>query len=387
MLPSFKLHTHQAILDRLAKVGKYDGTHPSLTCATSSGKVFLHNPHERNDNEAAAATRFLNINRQISALCVGSFRDQDAGDTLIVGTQANILGYNVEKNSDTFYKDIPDGVNTMLFGALPHIPSSKMVMVGGNCSIQGFDREGNELFWTVTGDNVTAMTICDVSGSGRDELVVGSDDFEIRAFHQEDVVCECSETGRIVDLAHVATNVFAFALDNGRRFLPCDVSSTYIYTYIYNVYVSIGTVGVYKGKHRVWRVKSKNMPTSICAFDINGDGELELVIGWNNGKFEARHIANGSVIYRDHLSTSIAAVLHADYRLRGCDEVICCASDGEVRSTVFTSADVAPTRRRRMRMMMMRRRSMRMMRMRMMRMRMRMRMRMMRMWHVPSSQP
>ncbi|RHX98120.1 hypothetical protein DYB36_002746 [Aphanomyces astaci] len=295
MLPSFKLHMHHAILDRLAKVGKYDGTHPSLTCGTSSGKVFLHNPHDKNEDDAAQAVRFLNINRDVSALCVGKFRDQDAGDTLIVGTHANILGYNVEKNSDAFYKDVPDGVNTMLFGTLPNIPS-RMVMVGGNCSIQGFDREGNETFWTVTGDNVTALALCDVSGRGNEELVVGSDDYEIRAFQAEDVVCECSETGRIVDLTSIQRHLFGYALDNG-------------------------TVGVYKNSHRVWRVKSKNIPTSITAFDINGDGELEIVIGWNNGKVEARSIANGAAVYRDHFASPIAAVLTSDYRLRGNAEV------------------------------------------------------------------
>ncbi|ETV79688.1 hypothetical protein, variant [Aphanomyces astaci] len=309
MLPSFKLHMHHAILDRLAKVGKYDGTHPSLTCGTSSGKVFLHNPHDKNEDDAAQAVRFLNINRDVSALCVGKFRDQDAGDTLIVGTHANILGYNVEKNSDAFYKDVPDGVNTMLFGTLPNIPS-RMVMVGGNCSIQGFDREGNETFWTVTGDNVTALALCDVSGRGNEELVVGSDDYEIRAFQAEDVVCECSETGRIVDLTSIQRHLFGYALDNG-------------------------TVGVYKNSHRVWRVKSKNIPTSITAFDINGDGELEIVIGWNNGKVEARSIANGAAVYRDHFASPIAAVLTSDYRLRGNAEVLCCATDGEVRGYLF----------------------------------------------------
>ncbi|KAH9150352.1 hypothetical protein AeRB84_006779 [Aphanomyces euteiches] len=313
MLPSFKLHMHHAILDRLAKVGKYDGKHPSLTCATSSGKVFLHNPHEKNDDEADQAVRFLNINREVSAIAVGKFRDQDAGDTLIVGTHANILGYNVEKNSDTFYKDVPDGVNTMLFGSLPNIPS-KMVMVGGNCSIQGFDREGNEMFWTVTGDNVTALTLCDVTGGGKDELVVGSDDFEIRAFQAEDVVCECSETSRILDLTTIQKQLFGYALDNG-------------------------TVGVYKNNHRVWRVKSKNVPTSITSFDINGDGELEIVIGWNNGKLEARSIANGAAVYRDHFSSPIAAVLAADYRLRGTSEIICCATDGEIRGYAYDGAD------------------------------------------------
>ena len=32
--------------------------------------------------------------------------------------------------------------------------------MGGNCSIQGYNHEGNEEFWTVTGDNVSAMAFC-----------------------------------------------------------------------------------------------------------------------------------------------------------------------------------------------------------------------------------
>ena len=33
--------------------------------------------------------------------------------------------------------------------------------------------KGAERFWTVTGDNVAAMTFCDVDGDGRNELLVG----------------------------------------------------------------------------------------------------------------------------------------------------------------------------------------------------------------------
>jgi len=39
-----------------------------------------------------------------------------------------------------------------------------LAIVGGNCSIQGFDYEGNEQFWTVTGDVVSSLALCDVEG-------------------------------------------------------------------------------------------------------------------------------------------------------------------------------------------------------------------------------
>ena len=45
--------------------------------------------------------------------------------------------------------------------------------------LQGFDAKGAERFWTVTGDNVAAMTFCDVDGDGRNELLVRSNGMEI----------------------------------------------------------------------------------------------------------------------------------------------------------------------------------------------------------------
>jgi hypothetical protein len=44
------------------------------------------------------------------------------------------------------------------------------------------------------------------------------------------------------------------------------------------------TVGVYKGRCRLWRVKSKNMVHCICAYDFTGNGTMQLVSGWSNGK-------------------------------------------------------------------------------------------------------
>lgn len=61
-------------------------------------------------------------------------------DVLLVGSQTNLLVYDVEDNSDVFYKDVPDGVNTVLFGQVSGLDvDSSLAIVGGNCSIQGFE--------------------------------------------------------------------------------------------------------------------------------------------------------------------------------------------------------------------------------------------------------
>ncbi len=326
MIPAFTLHLKNPIYERLASIGKYDGKHSCLTCATNAGKVFVHNPNER-DEESSHSMQFLNINRKITALCTGNLSSssleeekEGRGDSLMIGTQTNLLVYDVEKNSDLFYKDIPEGVHSLIYGKFSGVPDP-LVIVGGNCSIQGFNQDGDEKYWTVAGDAVSAFAFCDLAKEKKNNntskvLLTGADDYEIRGFEQEQVVYEVGETNRIIDLTSIQKNMYGYALGNG-------------------------TVGVYTGKSRAWRVKSKHRPVSITSYDLDGDGENELMIGWDNGKFEARKNGNGDVIYKDLFSTSVASVLTAEYRGNGdgMEELLCCATDGEVRGYVAAAPD------------------------------------------------
>lgn len=39
LVPIFNLKIHHKVNPRMVTVGKYDGKHPALTCATTAGKV------------------------------------------------------------------------------------------------------------------------------------------------------------------------------------------------------------------------------------------------------------------------------------------------------------------------------------------------------------
>ncbi|XP_012588666.1 PREDICTED: Bardet-Biedl syndrome 2 protein isoform X2 [Condylura cristata] len=201
LLPVFTLKLRHKINPRMVAVGRYDGIHPCLAAATQAGKVFIHNPHKRTQPVSASRVwqsplesdvSLLNINQAVSCLTAGVLNPELGYDTLLVGTQTNLLAYDVYNNSDLFYREVADGANAIVLGTLGDI-SSPLAIIGGNCALQGFDYKGNDLFWTVTGDNVQSLALCDFDGDGKKELLVGSEDFDIRVFKEDEIVAEMTE--------------------------------------------------------------------------------------------------------------------------------------------------------------------------------------------------
>lgn len=304
MIPAFQFSLGHQILQGLVTVGKYDGKHPSLTCGTTAGKVLIHCPHNRQE-QARDDIMFLNINRKITSVVAGRLNPSLAYDVLMVGTQTSLMVYDVEENADLFFKEVHDGVNVLAFGNIINV-EAPVCVVGGNCSIQAFDFEGTELFWTVTGDNVSALAFCDVNADGHQELVAGTEDYEMRFFHNEDVIKEITETDVVTRVVPLHGSRFAYALMHG-------------------------TVGVYEKMSRAWRVKSKNRVNSIECFDLDNDGVPELIAGWENGKVEVRNEKSGEVMCKDYFQAPVAQLLHADYRLDGRETLMCLTTEGDVR--------------------------------------------------------
>ncbi|KAF4525124.1 hypothetical protein B566_EDAN005066, partial [Ephemera danica] len=313
-LPIYTLNLNHKILPGCVTIGLYDGVHPCLTAATSAEKIFIHSPHKSISgtsggrlslSESSKEVILLNVNQTITAICAGRLDPNSNRDCLVVGSPTTLLAYDVTNNMDFFFKEIPDGVRVITIGKLGQL-QQPLAIIGGNCSLQGFDYQGNDPFWTVTGDNVCSLALIDFDLDGENELIVGSEDYDIRVFKDDNIIGELTETEAVTALTPLKGNNFGYGLSNG-------------------------TVGVYEKLHRWWRIKSKNKAVSVFNYDIDGDGMDELVTGWSNGKIDGRNSRTGEVVFKDNMVQSIAGIVSGDYRLTGSKDLICCSVEGEVR--------------------------------------------------------
>jgi Bardet-Biedl syndrome 2 protein len=175
---SFTFDTNQAILHGLVTVAKFDGKTPSLACATDGGKVFVHSPHS-----AATEPNMLNINKTITCLSGGRLNPEIEEDVLLIGGANSLRVYNVEANADLFYTEVSDGVNCGMIESFPvNGILTPLAIVGGNCSLLGYDKGGDNAFWTVAGDNITALGAAYIKNKKDLNILAGSEDYAIQIF-------------------------------------------------------------------------------------------------------------------------------------------------------------------------------------------------------------
>ncbi|CAF3181696.1 unnamed protein product [Rotaria socialis] len=315
LVPVFSLQLNTKVFPRTVSVGKFNGKQSCLVGATAGNKVFIHSPRDVNlqAQQLDGNISLLNVNQVVTSLGCGQLDEQLKKDLLVVGTSTNIVAYDIDRNVDLFFKDNPDGAHAITIGQWGELPE-KLAIVGGNCSIHGYNKKSEDVLWTVTGDNVSSLALLDFNGDGYNELVVGSEDYDIRVFREDQLIAEMQETETIVSMCPLDGARFGYALANG-------------------------TVGIYERSNRHWRIKSRHIAVVLQAFDVNGDGVDELVTGWSSGKVDIRSDRQGEVIFKESLNSSIAGIVKADYRVAGENLLICCSNEGQVRGFKFSEQD------------------------------------------------
>ena len=232
-------------------------------------------------------------------------------DVLLVGSPTNLLAYgesytDSELNSDLFDVEVRDGVFCMATGLMKlNDVQTPIALVGGNCSVVGLNKKGEDVFWTVAGDNVSALAFGKIENEDNWEILMGSEDYAIRIFKGEELIYDINESAKVTALSATRLGRYAYALDNG-------------------------TLGLYNKTHRVWRAKTKNKVITLTSGDVNGDGQPEIIVGWSNGRFEVRSEAKGEPMYKKMVKEPISKVLLDDLRLDGTQQTIICTESGKV---------------------------------------------------------
>jgi Bardet-Biedl syndrome 2 protein len=206
-------------------VGKFDGNHHCIAAAAPNGNVLLHDPRSASNavktlafgrrspphlnsqpqtpnipcsirglSSVPGAALFARKQQQSNQRGSAS-EPQDNGDRdmLLLGGDTTAHVFDVHTNSDVFFKDVPDGACCCALGSIStdSAAAEATVVVGSNCSIQGFAHDGSESFWTVSGDSVTCIAFAYLDAT---LMLVGSKDSFIRVYSGEQLLHEISET-------------------------------------------------------------------------------------------------------------------------------------------------------------------------------------------------
>ena len=134
--------------------------------------------------------------------------------------------YDIMENRTMFDREITEGVLSMTCGKFSSF-TEPLCLAGGICNIVGVDINGEDKFWTVLGGNTICMALGDFNNDDKNELYVGTDDFTIRIYKDEEPILEINENTKIVIIAPIEEDYFCYGLETG-------------------------TVGLYKGINRGW---------------------------------------------------------------------------------------------------------------------------------------
>ena len=200
----------------------------AVTC--EDGNILIYNGGKSLDSQSNP--KVLGFKEEIVSVIKLSW-GKDRIDFIGVGTSTSVQVYNAFENVSLFYKKLEDGLSTLAAGFMSGITES-WLLCGGECSFTGFNIEGEETYWNVASDTISSICFADLINKGRNQAIVGTVDNEISIFDAEELVDSRTETSPVLLLTTINSGHIAYATENG-------------------------TIGVYKGLDRIWRVKSKSI--------------------------------------------------------------------------------------------------------------------------------
>ena len=227
----------------------------------------------------------------------------------------------------------------MTCGKFSNFPEP-LCLAGGNCNIVGVDINGEDKFWTVLGGNTICMALGDFNNDEKNELFVGTDDYTIRIYKDEEPILEINENTKIVIIAPIEEDYFCYGLETG-------------------------TIGLYKGNNKSWTKKEKGFCTSIeIRYFTNDEDTLEALIGMSTGKIILLNANTGREILNFYVGNSVSKFFYGDFTLsqrqidelennkkdeneeeEDKDQIICFTENGDVYGYCYGEKHYVPIER------------------------------------------
>ena len=165
-----------------------------------------------------------------------------------------------------------------------------LCLAGGNCNIVGVNINGEDIFWTVLGGNTICMALGDYNKDNKNELFVGTDDFTIRIYKDEEPILEINENTKIVIIAPIEDEYFCYGLETG-------------------------TIGLYKGDSKSWTRKEKGYCTSIEIRDFINQDTYEALIGMSTGKIILLDANTGKEYLNFYVDNAVSKFFYGEFTL------------------------------------------------------------------------
>ena len=259
-------------------------------------------------------------------------------DVLFIGCETSLMCYDIMENKTLFDREITEGVLCMVCGKFSSF-KEPLCLAGGNCNIIGVDINGEDKFWTVLGGNTICMDLGDFNKDNKNELFVGTDDFTIRIYKDEEPILEINENTKIIIIAPIEDDYFIYGLETG-------------------------TVGLYKGNIKTWSKKEKGYCTSIYLKDFIKEETYEALIGMSTGKIILLDANTGREILSFYIDHAVSKFFYGDFTLSlrqmnenindnknidedddEKDQIICFSENGDVYGYCYGEKDYIVTER------------------------------------------
>lgn len=285
MYPIAQYEFHENAIPFLTTVGEFTLKGNCFAVAASAKRICVFD----SSTDSEIKNTYIKVGQKITCVASCKYRDHEA---LVIGADNSVQLFDVDKNTQVFNTLIDDGAS-----ALCVIDSQ--IYVGSNCSILGYDFAGEETFWTVTGDVVTAM--CGIIWNGQKCLLTASNDQTIRLFNGEEAIRERKVHSNVSFLAAIGSNKYAIAYTSG-------------------------SVSLIDGVQKVWDIAAPGQIVGMQIADYSGSGRKDIAIATAEGSINVIDVTNGNIVRSDDIDIRISGLHLLDFKH---DKHMCLAVIGQ----------------------------------------------------------